>query len=574
MANEIDRMLVCGSVDGKYESLLARLEQISAKFSGKDKFEQLFVCGEFFGSNADENKKIISGEYIVPIPVYVIGPINAERSKYYTAVAGEEIGPNIIYLGRRGVFTTASKLKIAYLSGQEGEYPDDSHFSVDTVDVSRLYNILYIKRWFKISHSFTKELIAQITGGHMESFQGVDILLTSQWPADVDKHTAHTPDVANDDQLQVSALISKLAAALKPRYHFAAMANCHYERPAYRNYKILQESSTQFPATRFVGLARCGNPSRCKWIYAFNIAPCKIEPPPQNCTEFPYTEILNNLEAKKKLMQQLSVIEERPGADQFFFDRTATGAEDNTSDKKHRKRKWESTNNNNNGDGQSAAPKRPCWFCLASPQVEKHLVVSIGEHAYLALAKGQLVPNHVLITPINHVQSLIVCQTESVDVAEEICKYQTSLRKFYAAADMCAVFFERNFRTQHFQLQCVPLPKKVVNQLRPIVEEKLNDLELEFTILSEDSQLKDVVQPGVPYFYIESEDFRLYATKLTRNFPLNFAREVLIDERLLDLGLTYSDWRNCLESMSRETDLAQEFRANFSKYDFTIDEID
>ena len=24
--------------------------------------------------------------------------------------------------------------------------------------------------------------------------------------------------------------------------------------------------------------------------------------------------------------------------------------------------------------------KGPCWFCLSSPEVEKHLVVSVGEH--------------------------------------------------------------------------------------------------------------------------------------------------------------------------------------------------
>lgn len=27
-----------------------------------------------------------------------------------------------------------------------------------------------------------------------------------------------------------------------------------------------------------------------------------------------------------------------------------------------------------------AQPNGPCWFCLASPEVEKHLVISIGTH--------------------------------------------------------------------------------------------------------------------------------------------------------------------------------------------------
>ena len=48
----------------------------------------------------------------------------------------------------------------------------------------------------------------------------------------------------------------------------------------------------------------------------------------------------------------------------------------------------------------------PCWFCLGSPQVEKHLVASVGTHAYVALPKGELTPGHVLILPIQHVASM------------------------------------------------------------------------------------------------------------------------------------------------------------------------
>lgn len=32
--------------------------------------------------------------------------------------------------------------------------------------------------------------------------------------------------------------------------------------------------------------------------------------------------------------------------------------------------------------------KSKCWFCLASPSVEKHLVITVGNSTYLALAKG------------------------------------------------------------------------------------------------------------------------------------------------------------------------------------------
>lgn len=35
-------------------------------------------------------------------------------------------------------------------------------------------------------------------------------------------------------------------------------------------------------------------------------------------------------------------------------------------------------------------PPAPCWFCLSSPDVETHLVISIAEHSYVALAKVRL----------------------------------------------------------------------------------------------------------------------------------------------------------------------------------------
>ena len=41
-----------------------------------------------------------------------------------------------------------------------------------------------------------------------------------------------------------------------------------------------------------------------------------------------------------------------------------------------------------------------CWFCLASPTCEKHLLVSIGETAYVTMPKGALIDTHSLIVPV------------------------------------------------------------------------------------------------------------------------------------------------------------------------------
>ena len=63
-----------------------------------------------------------------------------------------------------------------------------------------------------------------------------------------------------------------------------------------------------------------------------------------------------------------------------------------------------------------------CWFCLASPNVEKHLVVTIATEVYIALPKGEentththrhtqtrKTHTHIVRLTHNHVLSLSIC---------------------------------------------------------------------------------------------------------------------------------------------------------------------
>jgi hypothetical protein len=46
-----------------------------------------------------------------------------------------------------------------------------------------------------------------------------------------------------------------------------------------------------------------------------------------------------------------------------------------------------------------------CWFCLANPAIRKHLIIEIWDEVYLTLAKGGLIPEHLIIIPIEHIPS-------------------------------------------------------------------------------------------------------------------------------------------------------------------------
>lgn len=45
-------------------------------------------------------------------------------------------------------------------------------------------------------------------------------------------------------------------------------------------------------------------------------------------------------------------------------------------------------------------PAAPCWFCLSNVDVEKHLVVSVGDVCYAAMPKGPLADDHVMVLSI------------------------------------------------------------------------------------------------------------------------------------------------------------------------------
>lgn len=61
------------------------------------------------------------------------------------------------------------------------------------------------------------------------------------------------------------------------------------------------------------------------------------------------------------------------GSNQYFYD---TNAEEGKTEAKKRRRE------------KITFDQSKCWFCLASPSVEKHLVITVGESTYLAVAKG------------------------------------------------------------------------------------------------------------------------------------------------------------------------------------------
>jgi hypothetical protein len=54
------------------------------------------------------------------------------------------------------------------------------------------------------------------------------------------------------------------------------------------------------------------------------------------------------------------------------------------------------------------------------------------------------------------------------DVTQEMNQFKEALRKFYDRNGKVAVFFERNYKTSHMQLQAVPILKRATKELKEI----------------------------------------------------------------------------------------------------------
>uniref|UniRef100_I3JUF7 CWF19-like protein 1 n=1 Tax=Oreochromis niloticus TaxID=8128 RepID=I3JUF7_ORENI len=547
------KILACGDVEGRLNALFNRVQAIQKKTG---QFDLLLCVGEFFGTTPEaeaEWQLYKTGAKKAPIHTYILGAASQETVKNFPNADGCELAENITYLGRRGVFTGVSGLQIAYVSGHEARQEPAP------------------------AHCFTsKDLVALMTPLTSSSkFKGVDILLTSQWPRGV-WHYANNPEV--NTKLCGSNSIASLADKLKPRYHFAALEGAHYERLPYRNHVVLQENAQH--VSRFIALAAVNNPAKKKYLYAFNIIPMKTMDPtelvkqPQDVTENPYRCPTKDKTDTQKTA--FSATEEEP-ANQYFFDlsKKQGGGSRGHSRKRHSDGDRRGRDEQHH-QGQPKQPRRhpqpsgPCWFCLASPQVEKHLVISIGTHCYLALAKGGLTPRHVLILPIGHYQSVVDLSSE---VVEEMEKYKSALRKFYKSKGERCVLFERNYRSQHLQLQVVPVPlnRCATEDIKEAFMVQAQEQQMEMMEIPEHTDLKQIAPPGTPYFYVELDSGEKLFYRIQKHFPLQFGREVLASEAVLNIP-TRADWKECKQSKEEEEEGSKQLRDDFQPYDFTWDE--
>nr|VZI06197.1 unnamed protein product [Spirometra erinaceieuropaei] len=321
-----------------------------------------------------------------------------------------------------------------------------------------------------------------------------------------------------------------------------------------------------------------------KYLYALKVTPVEKMPPsellaqPPDATDNPYWDQL------KKIARPLPK-ETEVQTEQYFYALPAKrSSKDHTNREEDGRRKsWklrkfaDGTSGGDTGDKSTHAnnpqtrnTQDGCWFCLGNPQVAKHLVVTIATQAYLAMPRGPLVKDHLLILTVGHYQNWMACP---VSVRKDIDAYKTSLRAMYKAEGKAMVAFERNFKTHHYQLQVVPVPFSVAAEVKKAflsLSQNLEGSPCRLESLPKSAALEDFSRPGVPYFYVElptgEKLFNTIEKDQIASSDINFGRAVLASPEILNCP-SRVNWRDCLEEEAVETELTLELRKKFSKFE-------
>ena len=542
LAAQSQRVLIVGDVNGHFKQLFDRINAVNKK----SPFDMCLCTGNFFSDNDEENNGWMDiltnkSELNIPLtPIYVLGPQNADQTKYYTLSGGslwqkgfEVLNGQITFLGEQGILVSASGLVIAYA---------------------------------------TEELTETLEA----TSQQVDILITSRWPKGVTNFLIKSEDNQVTEPDNASLVISRLAKRLRPRYHVSNSKEFFFERQPFRNHQVLSESSRN--VTRFISVAPVSNKLKAKWLYAFNITPTvnldklELHKQPDDTTENPYRDL--NLNVKP--------VTAKPDNVQFFYNlesgernnRQGGRQQNNNNNRQGKKRDFDGEQDNDQ-QSKRREPKpvldpMDCWFCLSSPKVEKHLVVSIGDFAYLAAAKGGLTDEHMLIIPIEHKRSTLECHD---DLLKEINRFKSALTKyFFKEESKLPIFFERNFRSDHLQIQCVPVSAGLAGEITNIVEKDLTERKLNFKRVPKDIDLKEIFDDAAPYFLIELVDTSIivFINTKERFFPIQLGRELLASEPLLNVP-DRIDWKKCALSEEESKQQIIEFREKFKPHDFTLE---
>ncbi|KAB8289992.1 hypothetical protein EYC80_010319 [Monilinia laxa] len=541
------KIIVLGDVNGHIRNAFTKLTTLQLK----NNFALAIVAGNLFAGAEDTEADdtvtdLISGKISIPLPTYfTVGSSPLPKRIIEKIDQDEEICPNLHYLSKRSTTKTSEGIKIVALGGQLDE------------------NI--------IGGLSTESYLPFHTIGDAKALHGAhtaDILLTTAWPKSI--RTGSKIPIPDDAKDPIAGdHIADLCATLKPRYHFSVSSDYFFEREPFFHAPTPDAPDVR-PVTRFISLAPHGNSRKQKALYAFTLQATvdPTAPLPVGTTASPFVARPNE--------RKRAALEPEP------YSRYGGG----NDHKRGRGRR-----------GQRQPPPGPgeCFFCLSNPNLATHLISSIGDEAYLTIAKGPLTtattnatlgvdfPAHALIIPLTHspTLSLIPEEESKQKTYDEMKRFKDSLQEMVGQRSgnkLGAVTYEiSKGNGVHTHWQFIPMPTETIQ--KGLVEAAFRVEAENLKYPAFEVRDPEIGQNDGDFFRVwvwtpPTEEAPEGTTKCITmpfdwnvRFNLQFGRIVLA--KLLSLEKRIQ-WRDCAQTEAEEKKDAEAFKAAFKKFDFTL----
>jgi Protein similar to CwfJ C-terminus 1 len=225
-----------------------------------------------------------------------------------------------------------------------------------------------------------------------------------------------------------------------------------------------------------------------------------------------------------------------------------------------------------------ADSRTDCWFCLASPTCEKHLITSVYDSCYTTMPKGPMHPGHILIVPVAHSSQGI--WTLGGQAGEEFLQIKDKLQRHASMVyEMDLFVFERAIQTRggyHTHMQCVPVPRGLITKLQSTMMAHAKGSGFDLRPVQSDLGMASLLNEGgqdEDYFYAElatEQTAHRFLFKANGNgesvpkVPLQFGREVVASV-LNQPKLAH--WKSCIVDKDKETELATDFRQSLASFE-------
>lgn len=424
------------------------------------------------------------------------------------------------------------------------------HDEAKLVDVGE--NFICVKKsWAKVKLQSGITLGFLNKAGTKEVPSQVDILVSYYWAFGVAR-TQQLTLVGNRN-------VDEVVVASRPRYHFAVGTEQgrFFENPMF--------AWTKTRSCRFISLGQEGSGN--KWFYAFAIDH-------------------SDDDTSKAATNPFSAKRSRDESVEF------EGAEiaDNGADGNQSLDKLTSINALEDRPTKRAKIVAPsdCYFCLSNPKLEAHMIIAIGSHSYVTIAKGPLLrpdksrdfSGHAIIIPIDHGPTLGSPVRESA-AFNEITQFSTALAKAFLSASHATIFFEISRpENVHFHVQMVPVPLEnaqstfenaLADRTKYNNERFERNLQLKFIKFDEeDENYWALLDAGNYLKFSVHLDRKVvhYIAQLfgNKSLDLQFPRRVLAFHLRSPKRIS---WEKCRQSVAQETADCEKFKKFFKSYDFS-----